>query len=1019
MKKKSFLILLPALMMVLASCNETSSSTSSSTPETTDTGSASDSGSDSSSEETKTGTVTIEEVAHGKVTADKMTAKVGETVTFTVTTDENYEVDTFKVNGNDVALTDGKATATMVESGLTVKLTVKQTLYSVTLNETKNGTVTADKTSAVVGDNVTFTVKADEEFEVDTFKVNDKNVSLNDEGKATVAMVKDGLTVDATFKAIKHAVNIDKSITNGTVTTDKTTAANGEVVTFTVTPSDDYELATFKVNGVDVTVSGKTATYTMGKADITVTATFTQIKHKVTIDSKIVNGEVLANKTEAVTGEEVKLTITPDSGFRLEQLTVNDKPVAVTGNTVTVSMVKGGITVSATFTDFVTVSSIDDAFISEVEGKDVAKYKLAGDLTADHLPVAKKTTVIDLNGKTLTVSSNYVLSANDTKEQEINISNGTIKVIGEAGSEHTNFFNVATAKAFTMTGITITNDNEMVETSAVVHCSAVPNVTITDSTIDAKTTYGVSTNNLEGENASIKIVNSKITVTTANKDNSAVIVNVKGANVDVEGSTLTADRHALIARIGTYTVTNSTLKITDEWLKVEANNTKNNAYLDGTRAWGSGNEVPSSPLCAGDTNAALYNDNTTVTLDSVTSVSSLASHIVSRDDGTYTTTLNVDALTYLNTYQKTDISKSVTLNASNVKFLTIKEMNALTTTDAKNLYVVSGNITNINAYYNSSDGFNYANGTLVDEEGNELTVFNAYNAASSSSYSLSNGSFVIDKTTATALDSSYVGKEVTMIGTFEYYSKKSTPEIARAITFVEDVIATVTTNVTGNGTVELSKTTDIHVGEEITVTVTPDAGYKLASVKVTKYGEEYDITKDLAFVAAKITKVDVVFVDESAPVAETITVAFAKNKWTYSTNNYTSTWNNTIDDVALTFANANNNQKAWDLVKFGPKSKTSTGSISTVFADKTIASTSITFKAYKYVTSLKLIIASDSAFKNVIESIDVTGEANKTISTNITTPTAGAYIKYEISIDNTSTSNGCVEVTGLSFTTAV
>ncbi len=981
MKKKSFLILLPALMMVLASCNETSSDTSSSTTETTDTGSGSGSETTTSSEETKTGTVTIENVEHGSVTADKMTAKVGETVTFTITTDENYEVDTFKVNDKDVSVNDGIATSLMVEEGLKAKLTVKQTLYSVTINETKNGKVTADKTSAVVGENVTFTVKADEEFEVDTFKVNDKDVSLNNEGKATVAMVKDGLTVDATFKAIKHAVNIDTSIANGTVTADKTTAANGEVVTFIVTPNDDYELATFKVNGADVTVSNNKATYTMGKVDITATATFTQIKHKVTIDSKITNGKVIANKTEAVTGEDVILTITPDTDFHLEQLTVNDTPVTVTGDTVTVQMIKGGITVSATFTDFVTVSSIDEAFISEVEGKDVAKYKLADDLTADHLPVAKKTTVIDLNGKTLTISSNKVLWSTKDAEQDITIQNG--KIIVNGASEKVNFFGVGYANTFTMNNIALSNTNDMADGSAVIHCSDAKKVVINNSTINAKTVFGVSVNNLEGlKNAlDIEIVKSNITVSLTSYDTCALVVNVNtNPTIKIEDSTLVADRQALLARTGSYTVKNSTLEITDKWLSVEANKTTNDAYLAGS--WKGGNEVPSTPLCAGDTNAGAYNGDVNVTLDNVTTVSSLASHIVAREDGTYKTTLNVDALTYLDTYQKTDISESVTLNASNVKFLTIKEMNALTTTDANNLYVVSGNIKEIS-------NTTYGNGTLVDEDGTELIVYGSYTTNTpKSNYSYKDGTFSFDKTGATALDKTYAGKEVTMIGTFEYYAKKSTPEIINAITFIEDVIATVTTNVTGNGSVQLSKTTDIHVGEKITVTVTPDDGYKLASVKVTMYGTEYDITDDLTFVAAKSTKVDVVFVDESL---QSYTITFNKTNNSAKTSSYSSSWSNTSDGITYNIYGFNNNNNGWEYVKGG---KNSTITTATAFANK-IGTVVISIDEIDSKTSATLLVASDKDFKNDLQEITINAKKGK-VTTTVTTPSANQYYQIKI-----------------------
>lgn len=95
---------------------------------------------------------------HAHVEADKTQAEVGETITFTITTDEDYHVSSFKVNGNDVTITGNKATATMVENGLTVTIAVEANTHDVTIHSSENGTVVADKTTAIVGDKVTFTI---------------------------------------------------------------------------------------------------------------------------------------------------------------------------------------------------------------------------------------------------------------------------------------------------------------------------------------------------------------------------------------------------------------------------------------------------------------------------------------------------------------------------------------------------------------------------------------------------------------------------------------------------------------------------------------------------------------------------------------------------------------------------------------------------------------------------------------------------------------------------------------------
>ena len=178
MNKKKLLVLLPAALLALSGCNPNEPSSSEKSSEasqvvsSTQGGDTSSKNSVSSEEIKKTYNVTITQVEHAHVEADKTQAEVGETITFTVTTDEDYHVSSFKVNGNDVTLKDNKATAQMVENGLTVTIAVEANTHDVTILSSENGTVVADKTTAIVGDKVTFTITPNDDFELDTFKVN-------------------------------------------------------------------------------------------------------------------------------------------------------------------------------------------------------------------------------------------------------------------------------------------------------------------------------------------------------------------------------------------------------------------------------------------------------------------------------------------------------------------------------------------------------------------------------------------------------------------------------------------------------------------------------------------------------------------------------------------------------------------------------------------------------------------------------------------------------------------------------
>lgn len=73
----------------------------------------------------------------------------------------------------------------------------------------------------------------------------------------------------------KYAVTISTEITNGTVTSDKASAAQGETVTLTASPASGYKLATLSVTDADGTVvSVMNGKFTMPAKNVTVTATF-------------------------------------------------------------------------------------------------------------------------------------------------------------------------------------------------------------------------------------------------------------------------------------------------------------------------------------------------------------------------------------------------------------------------------------------------------------------------------------------------------------------------------------------------------------------------------------------------------------------------------------------------------------------------------------------------------------------------------------------------------------------------
>ena len=232
---------------------------------------------------------------------------------------------------------------------------VKQA-YSITVNASQNGTVTANE-YAIEGDNIALNVSPAEGYMLDTLSVTDASENPVTVENNAFTMPATAVSVNATFRvAVPHDITVSDAITGGTVEADLETATAGTTVTLTVAPADDYRLSAVTVNdgAVEVTkVNDTTYTFVMPDADVTVNATFEKIPHSVNVETSE-NGTVSADKQTAVAGDTVTLTWTAEDGYTLDKITVTDAE----NNEVTIDqgvlactfvMPSSDVTVTATF----------------------------------------------------------------------------------------------------------------------------------------------------------------------------------------------------------------------------------------------------------------------------------------------------------------------------------------------------------------------------------------------------------------------------------------------------------------------------------------------------------------------------------------------------------------------------------------------------------------------------------------------------------------------------------------------
>ena len=706
----------------------------------------------------------------------------------------------------------------------------------------------------------------------------------------------------------------------------------------------------------------------------------------------------------------------------IETITVDGKAIEVPedkkGGYSFEQLVEKDLNISATFTDVHTISEFTDSVINEIKNAQDIKVKLVGDVTLGvTLPLAKGTTEYDLDGHTITSTLNGMLRDANTDTTTLGNKSVTLKngnIISNYDKGTVNVIDSSYLAAFTLDGVTVSNSSiSTVNPITGIYCSSTTETKILNSTINIKGSsnlgaYGIGTNNLDGENKTITIDNTKVTVTSDDFDNTAFLGNTEGIKVVVKNSTFTADRQAVIARTGNWDISGSTFVSTGKWLNAsEANVTTNTKYKTTAGSWKAGNEVVSGGLLLGDERTSAYNTPVVATLKDNKFTVAKGDKMSIHSDGTVATTVTMDALTAVEAYgYDHDEDKTTVVTENNVVKKTLKELNEMTTDDDANLYVTTGLLTKI-------ENAQYGNLYLTDKAtGEELYVYGTY---LDNNYSFDGTEFLFDKG-AEVITSDYLGKEITVAGTFKNYN--GTKELVNAVVIdssAEKVAAKVVTEYdTEKGTVTVEEG---KVGDKLTVTATPKEGYKVSSIKVNDQALTVAEDNTAEFTAELNNKVVVEFVSESAPVVKVYTVSFVKDN-NEAVNDYVSTWKNTSDNLKFTIVNGNNFDGAWDYVRFGTKKGDSTGTITTdsPFAEA-IAESAITIDKVTIasIDSIKLLVSTSADFKTNTTSYNVNvAEGEQT--TKITTPVANAYYKYEINCKKAS-KNGPIQISKITFTT--
>lgn len=252
----------------------------------------------------------------GTATIAKTTAYYGESIAVTTKANTGYELDKIYVNGSPVS---SKTSFTMPASDAEVEVVYKLIDYDIEVECGPNGTASVSKDPANYGDRIVITATPNSRYTIETIKVNGTELV----GTMEFTMGNAPATVEVTFKRADYTISSSVSGGNGKISVVKM-ANGGDRVAVECTPNAGYTLDKILVNGNAITGTS----FTMPAQDTTVEVSFKLAVYSISIN-KPAGGTAKLSKTSANYGEQITVTATPSTGYRLKSITVNDIEIEI------------------------------------------------------------------------------------------------------------------------------------------------------------------------------------------------------------------------------------------------------------------------------------------------------------------------------------------------------------------------------------------------------------------------------------------------------------------------------------------------------------------------------------------------------------------------------------------------------------------------------------------------------------------------------------------------------------------
>ncbi len=347
----------------------------------------------------------------------KQGAMYGDTVSIRNIMKPGYAFSNYSI-APEVEWTSDSSSFIMPDCDVVITMTATKIDYNITLVESENGTLTATDT-AQVDDTVKLTVSPAIGYTLDEISIlQNSNTVVFNADDSTFVMPAGNVEIAAKFKMIDYAVIVNKS-DSGTVTAPAT-AHMGGTVKLVITPNPSFVLdsVTISQGETQVHFNAEDSTFIMPVGDVKVDVTFNKIYTINIVESE--NGTVASSKATAQVDETVKLTITPDLGYTVDEISIlrNDGTAVFNAQDSSFVMPADSVKITTTFKKIdYTITLVENengtvtVTAATAQVGDTVKLTITpnSDFVLDKLVITQGETQIDFNAK----DSTFIMPAGD------------------------------------------------------------------------------------------------------------------------------------------------------------------------------------------------------------------------------------------------------------------------------------------------------------------------------------------------------------------------------------------------------------------------------------------------------------------------------------------------------------------------------------------------------------------------------------------------------------------------------